>query len=134
MFHFFIKEGQIKGCGGCPVVGEGWTNIETTEEAYNQYVETPEAFVFKDGEVVQKDVVKECQEKKELEETKEELIFRLSAIDAAVVRPLRAKIAGTATAEDEQRIINLEADAAEFRAQVMAINDRIAELEEIING
>lgn len=134
MFYFFIKEGKIKGCGECPVVGDKWTNIETTEEMYNQFVETPEAFVFKDGEVVQKGVVKECQEKKDLEETKEELIFRLNAIDAAVVRPLRAKIAGTATVEDEQRIINLEADAAEFRAQVMAINDRIAELEEIING
>lgn len=50
-----------------------------------------------------------------------EIIARLDEIDAASVRPLRAKLAGTATADDEARLAALEDEAAALRAEIGAM-------------
>lgn len=43
---------------------------------------------------------------------------RLSAIDLETVRPLRAKLAGTATLEDDAILAELEAEAVSLRSQI----------------
>lgn len=45
----------------------------------------------------------------------------LDAIDLQSVRPLRAKLAGTATAEDEARLASLEAQAQTLRAELAGL-------------
>ena len=45
----------------------------------------------------------------------------LAAIDMQSVRPLRAKLAGAATAEDEARLASLEARALELRAELASL-------------
>lgn len=45
----------------------------------------------------------------------------LDAIDLQSVRPLRAKLAGTATAEDEARLASLEEQAQTLRAELAGL-------------
>jgi|GEM_PF-5660445 len=45
----------------------------------------------------------------------------LDAIDMQSVRPLRAKLAGTATAEDEARLASLETQAQTLRAELAGL-------------
>ena len=46
----------------------------------------------------------------------------LSNIDTQSVRPLRAKIAGTATTADEDKLSELEAEAARLRDELKILN------------
>lgn len=50
-----------------------------------------------------------------------EIMRELDAIDMQSVRPLRAKLAGTATAEDEARLASLEAQAQTLRIELAGI-------------
>jgi hypothetical protein len=52
----------------------------------------------------------------------EELRQQLTANDLASVRPLRAKVAGTATAEDEARLVELEEQAQALRAELAEVS------------
>ena len=49
----------------------------------------------------------------------------LSNIDTQSVRPLRAKIAGTATKEDEDKLSELEAEAARLRDELKDLQEEI---------
>lgn len=51
-----------------------------------------------------------------------EIQQQLTANDLASVRPLRAKIAGTATAEDEARLVELEEQAQALRAELAEVS------------
>lgn len=51
-----------------------------------------------------------------------ELQQQLTANDLASVRPLRAKVAGTATAEDEARLVELEEQAQALRAELAEVS------------
>jgi len=50
-----------------------------------------------------------------------EILVRLAEIDEASVRPLRAQAAGTATAEDADRLAALEAQAAALREELASL-------------
>lgn len=52
----------------------------------------------------------------------EEIQQQLTANDLASVRPLRAKVAGTATAEDEARLVELEEQAQALRAELAEVS------------
>ncbi len=56
-----------------------------------------------------------------------EIKARLQEIDAASIRPLRAKAAGTATAADEARYTELEREAAELRAELAGLEGPAAD-------
>lgn len=49
------------------------------------------------------------------------ILRELDAIDLQSVRPLRAKLAGTATAEDEARLASLEAQAQTLRTELAGL-------------
>ncbi|WP_290922028.1 hypothetical protein [Halodesulfovibrio sp.] len=51
-----------------------------------------------------------------------EIQQQLTANDLASVRPLRAKVAGTATAEDEARLVELEEQAQALRAELAEVS------------
>lgn len=59
------------------------------------------------------------------EQTKEirrnEIVTTLQTIDLQSVRPLRAKVAGTATADDERILAELEAQAVTLRAELATL-------------
>ena len=50
-----------------------------------------------------------------------EIQRELDAIDLQSVRPLRAKLAGTATAEDEARLASLDAQAQTLRTELAGL-------------
>lgn len=54
----------------------------------------------------------------------------LTANDLASVRPLRAKVAGTATPEDEARLVELEAQAQVLRTELATLNIKLQELSD----
>ena len=52
---------------------------------------------------------------------KQEIISILNDIDVQSVRPLRAKASGTATAFDEEKLILLDRQASELRAEILSL-------------
>lgn len=50
-----------------------------------------------------------------------EILRELDAIDMQSVRPLRAKLAGTAAADDEARLTSLEAQAQTLRTELAGL-------------
>lgn len=59
-----------------------------------------------------------------------EIQQQLTANDLASVRPLRAKVAGTATPEDEARLVELEAQAQVLRTELATLNIKLQELSD----
>lgn len=49
------------------------------------------------------------------------ILRELDAIDRQSVRPVRAKLAGTATAEDEARLVSLEAQTQTLRTELAGL-------------
>ena len=53
MYYIFLENEKLNGAGQCPVINEEVENLEVSEDVYNAYCETPEKFVYKDGEIVE---------------------------------------------------------------------------------
>ena len=49
MNYIFVKDGKVNGCGQCTIVGGGFTNIEVSEEVYNNFSEDNLTYIY-DGE------------------------------------------------------------------------------------
>lgn len=54
---------------------------------------------------------------------RKELIAQLAALDLNAIRPLRAKVAGVATEEDEEYLANNEAQVEQLRAELQELNE-----------
>ncbi len=52
-----------------------------------------------------------------------EILEELKTLDLAAIRPLRAEAAGTATAEDQARLAELEARARDLRTELQTLED-----------
>lgn len=52
------------------------------------------------------------------QERKAEILSRLQAIDTESVRPLRAKLSGNSTEEDDKKLADLESEAVKLRAEL----------------
>ena len=52
-----------------------------------------------------------------------EILGRLAAIDAESVRPLRAKVSGTSTPEDDATLAALEQEAGALRVELAGLSD-----------
>ncbi len=59
-----------------------------------------------------------------------EIQQQLTANDLASVRPLRAKVAGTATEFDETRLVELEEQAQALRSELVTLNTKLQELSD----
>lgn len=55
------------------------------------------------------------------ETRKQEILSQLNDIDLQTVRPLRAKVNGTATIFDEEKLTSLETQAATLRAELTTL-------------
>ena len=65
MYYIFLESGKLNGAGQCPVINEEVENLEVSEDVYNAYCETPEKFIYKDGEIVENPNYEEEQKQKE---------------------------------------------------------------------
>lgn len=68
-------------------------------------------------------LTEEEKEQQTKEAYKSELIAEMDKLDLKVIRPLRAKSAGTATEEDEQKIIEYEEQMQELRRKVKELDE-----------
>lgn len=75
-----------------------------------QLISIPLGYEEKDGELV-----------KTKEFRKTEILQRLNEIDAETIRPLRAKLAGVSTEEDETKLIELETEAEKLREELSSL-------------
>lgn len=64
MYYIFLESGKLNGAGQCPIINEEVENLEVSEDVYNAYCETPEKFVYKDGEIVENPNYEEEQAEK----------------------------------------------------------------------
>ena len=65
MYYFFIEDNKINGCGECQRLDI--TNIEVTEEVYNNFVEDNDRYIYSDGEIIENPDYEETKAQKEKE-------------------------------------------------------------------
>ncbi len=65
MYYFFIEDNKINGCGECQRLDI--TNIEVTEEVYNNFVEDADRYIYSDGEIIENPDYEEIKAQKEKE-------------------------------------------------------------------
>ena len=65
MYYIFLENEKLNGAGQCPVINEEVENLEVSEDVYNAYCETPEKFVYQNGEIVENPNYEEEQKQKE---------------------------------------------------------------------
>ncbi len=66
MYYFFIEDNKINGCGECQRLDI--TNIEITEEVYNNFVEDNDRYIYSDGEIVENPDYEEIKRQKHRQE------------------------------------------------------------------
>lgn len=52
-YYIYYENDKLNGCGECLQLTEGVMNIEVSEEVYNLYNETPNKYIYSDGEIVE---------------------------------------------------------------------------------
>lgn len=52
-YYIFLENGELNGSGEARQLTEGVENIEVTEDLYNAYSETPEKYIYSDGEIIE---------------------------------------------------------------------------------
>lgn len=65
MYYFFIEDNKINGCGECQRLDI--TNIEVTEEVYNNFVEDADRYIYSDGAIIENPDYEEIKRQKEQE-------------------------------------------------------------------
>lgn len=66
MYYFFIEDNKINGCGQCQRLDI--TNIEVTEEVYNNFVEDADRYIYSDGEIIENPDYEETKKQKHRQE------------------------------------------------------------------
>lgn len=66
MYYFFIEDNKINGCGECQRLDI--TNIEVTEEVYNNFVEDNDRYIYSDGEIIENPDYEEAKRQKHRQE------------------------------------------------------------------
>lgn len=66
MYYFFIEDNKINGCGECQRLDI--TNIEVTEEVYNNFIEDNDRYIYSDGEIIENPDYEETKRQKHREE------------------------------------------------------------------
>lgn len=90
---------------------------------FDKIEESPVDYELYNGEYIPSAEAQAKREKAEKEELKKKYYAEMDKLDLKVIRPLRAKAAGTATEEDEQKIIEYEEQMQELRRKVKELNE-----------
>ncbi len=125
MYYIFLENGKLNGCGKCRRLD--CENIVVSEFVYLRYMESPNYYIFQDGEIVVNPNFEKEEEIKARIAENERLKEQLNELDLKAVRPLRAIISGEATDADRSRLVDLENEAQLVRAKII-------ENETIISG
>lgn len=104
-----FQTNQIDYLGG---VKEGFQIID--EKTYADFLKNPDGFKVVEG--VFTDITDTAEYKNE--QRKKEILKELKNIDDEAVRPLRAKLTGKATQEDEDKLLLLEEKADVLRKEL----------------
>lgn len=120
-YYIFVQNGKLNGAGNCPQTTEGITNLEVTQEVYDAYCAEPDKYIYDGTGVADNPNYEEEQEEKRKAERRAELIEQLDALDLKAIRALRAMSAGTGTADDKDRLEELEAQAEQIRAELQEL-------------
>jgi hypothetical protein len=106
-----MKENLIPITKGYKIENDKLIELSEIEKMIEGLEKIPEGFEIKENELVETE-----ERKKENEIMK--IKGRLSEIDNETIRPLRAKLAGTNTEEDEKKLIDLETEAEKLRNEL----------------
>lgn len=123
MYYIFLKNNKLNGCGECRRLD--CENLEVSISMYLKYMESPNYFIFQDGEIIVNPNFEKEEEIKAKEAENEALKEELSNLDLKAVRPLRAILAGEGTDADRMRLVDLENEAQSIRAKITENNSVI---------
>ncbi len=113
-YYAFIINGKIAGKGQCPCSAEGLTCVEITEEIYNDI----ERYIWNGENVIlnlnyeQEQLIK--QKQTQIEEIKQ----KLDKLDLKSIRAIRAG--------ETDRILSIETEAQDYRAQINSLLSEIS--------
>lgn len=108
MYYIFLENGKLNGAGQCPVINEEVENLEVSEDIYNAYIDTPEKYIYSEGEIVENPNYEAEQAQKERERlnmlsmTKREMFLGLYQAKGITPDMLKAQIT------DPQALIEFE--------------------------
>lgn len=97
-YYIFLENGKLNGCGQCKVINDEVENLEVTEELYDLYKETPNKYIYLDGEIVENPdyEAEEAQKERErldmLSLTKREVFLALYKAKGLTPEQIRSSI------------------------------------------
>lgn len=101
MYYIFIENGKLNGAGQCPIVNPETENFAVSEEVYSAYIETPEKYIYSDGEIIENPDYEAEQARKERERldmfslTKREVFLALYKDKGLTPEQIRGSITDT---------------------------------------
>lgn len=108
--------------------------VELSDEKYEQLLAAQESgkqiTVDEQGLPVAVEMSVVLSEQEQIEQRIAEIQQELTANDLASVRPLRAKLAGTATEFDDARLAELEEQAQALRTELATLTTQLEELSD----
>ncbi len=97
-YYIYLENDKLSGAGQARQLTEGVENMEVTEEVYNLYNETPEKYIYSDGEIIENPNYAQEQAQKErnrldmLSLTKREVFLALYKDKGLTPDQLRSQI------------------------------------------
>lgn len=68
MYYFTIENDNIISVGECPCEGDGITNVEVTEEVYNNFISDNDLYIYSNGEIIPNPDYEEIKKRKHRQE------------------------------------------------------------------
>lgn len=97
-YYIYLENRKLNGAGQARQLTDGVDNIEVSEELFNTYIETPEKYIYSDGEIVENPNYEAEQAQKErdrlnmLSLTKREVFLALYKNKGLTPEQLRSQI------------------------------------------
>lgn len=86
MYYLFIENGVINGAGQCQCLDENIKNVAVSEEIYNNYMNEPLKYVYKNNNIVENPDFKSLKQKKSISEQIIEIQEKLDILDTKRIR------------------------------------------------
>lgn len=120
-YYIFVKDNKLAGAGNCLQTTEGVSNIEVTQELFDDYCSDPRKYAYSDGQIIPNPDYEAEKEAERKAARRAELLEQLDALDLKAIRALRAIQSGTGTEADKDRLAGLEEQAAAVRAELQEL-------------
>jgi hypothetical protein len=88
MYYIFIENSKINGCGEGKCLNKEITNFEVSEEIYNNFIETPDKFIWNGENIINNPDYEKIKTQQKTNTRIEEILIQLKEIDEKRIRAI----------------------------------------------